>query len=73
MNVNVVLRYVVMGLSSAVMIVGVLVMLGTLHVNFPGQFRVIVGAVVFLYGGYRFVISYFRKPDRNGNDHEILR
>jgi hypothetical protein len=73
MNVNAVLRYVVLGLSSGAMIVGVLVMLGTLQVNFPEQFRVIVGAVVFLYGGYRFVISYFRKPDRNGNDHEAFR
>ncbi|MDH3251971.1 MAG: hypothetical protein OEM41_04215 [Ignavibacteria bacterium] len=73
MNVNAVLRYVLLVLSSAAMAVGVLVMMGTLHVNFPEQFRVIVGAVVFLYGGYRFVISYFRKPNRNGNDNEAFR
>lgn len=73
MNVNVVLRYVVLTLSTGAMIVGVLVMVGTLHVNFPDQFRVVVGAVVFLYGGYRFAISYFRNPHRSGDDDDRYR
>jgi hypothetical protein len=73
MNVNVVLRYVVLVLSSGAMVIGVLVMAGMLHVNFPDQFRVVVGAVVFLYGGYRFAISYFRNPYRSGDEDERRR
>jgi len=58
-----VIRYAVMILSSALMVLGVLVMAGLLVPRyFPSEYRVILGAVVFLYGTYRFVIGYFQKP-----------
>jgi len=48
-----------------VMLVGVLVMVGLLvPVYFPEQFRIIMGVVVFLYGLYRFVVSYTRLKGR---------
>jgi len=42
------------------MVLGILVMAGVLvPVYLPNQFGVIFGAVIFLYGLYRFVITYF--------------
>jgi putative Ca2+/H+ antiporter (TMEM165/GDT1 family) len=68
MSVSTILRYSILAVSTAAMVVGVLVMMGTLVPKyFPEQYRVIIGAVVFLYGAYRFAIAYFRynKPNRD--------
>jgi putative Ca2+/H+ antiporter (TMEM165/GDT1 family) len=52
----------VLAVSAAVMVVGVLVMIGYLVPRyFPEDYRIIMGAVVFLYGAYRFTITYFRQ------------
>lgn len=60
-----ILNLAVMVLSAAVMLVGVLAMVGLLvPVYIPQQYRIIVGVVVFLYGLYRFVLSYFRLQRR---------
>ncbi len=57
-----VLRYSVLAVSAAAMVVGVLVMIGYLVPRyFPEDYRLIMGAVVFLYGAYRFAITYFRQ------------
>ena len=57
------LRYVILAVSAAAAVVGIMIMGGWLVPrNFPEQYRVVVGAVVFLYGVYRFVIAYFRNP-----------
>lgn len=61
MNIVSVLRYVVYAVSGAVMIAGMMAILGFLvpkHV--PEHYRVIFGAVVFLYGAYRLVLTYVR-------------
>jgi hypothetical protein len=64
-SVNRVLNVVVMVLSAAVMLVGLLAIVGMLiPVYIPEQYRVLVGVVVFLYGLYRFVLSYFRLQRR---------
>jgi hypothetical protein len=63
MNFTVVIRYAILSLSSALMVLGVLVMAGLMVPSaFPEQYRVILGAVVFLYGAYRFSVAYFRRP-----------
>lgn len=64
-DVNRILNVVVMVLAAAVMAVGVLAILGMLiPVYIPEQYRIIMGVVVFLYGLYRFVLSYFRLQRR---------
>jgi hypothetical protein len=65
MDANKLLNLTVIVISTAVMLVGALVVIGKLvPVYFPEQFRIIVGVVVFLYGLYRFVLSYFRMKRR---------
>jgi len=65
MDPNKVMNLVVMVVAAAVMLVGVLVMVGLLIPRyFPDQYRIIIGVVVFLYGLYRFVLSYFRLKRR---------
>jgi hypothetical protein len=65
MNPMSVLRVVVLIVSGAAMIVGLLGMFGVLVPrNFPGEYRVVVGVVVFLYGLHRFVVVFFRQPKR---------
>jgi hypothetical protein len=59
-----VIRYVILVLSSVAMIFGVLVMAGVFvpaRGEFPEYYRYIIGAVIVLYGMYRFLISYFRR------------
>jgi hypothetical protein len=56
------LRIVVLVGSAALAGFGVLVMAGVFEPpNFPRDYRVILGAVVTLYGIYRFAIAYYRK------------
>ncbi len=64
MNVISVLKYVGLAVSALAMVIGVLAMAGVLVPRyFPEQYRVVIGAVVFLYGAYRFVVLYYRnKP-----------
>jgi hypothetical protein len=65
-DVNRLLNVVVMVLAAAVMLVGVLAIIGLLiPVYIPEQYRIIFGVVVFLYGLYRFVLSYFRLQRRD--------
>jgi len=65
MNVTEVLKYTILVISAAAMLLGVLIIVGVLVPrNFPDQYRVIMGIVVFLYGLYRFVIAYIRSPGR---------
>jgi hypothetical protein len=65
MTVERIVRYTVMILAGAVAMAGILVMTGYL-VNgmITGQFRIAAGAVIFLYGAYRFTVAYFRRPGR---------
>jgi hypothetical protein len=59
-----VVRYVILGLSAAAMAFGVLVMMGVIvpaRSGFSENMRIVIGAVIFLYGMYRFLISYFRR------------
>lgn len=65
MNINRVTDIIVMVISAAVMLVGVLAMVGLLiPLYVPEQFRLLVALVVFLYGLYRFVLSYSRLKRR---------
>jgi hypothetical protein len=65
-DVNRLLNVLVMILAAAVMLVGILAIIGLLiPVYIPEQYRIIVGVVVFLYGLYRFVLSYFRLQRRD--------
>jgi hypothetical protein len=44
------------------MVVGLLVIVGVLvPKNLPDQYGVLIGAVIFLYGAYRFSIAYFKR------------
>jgi hypothetical protein len=72
MNISSVLRYSGLVFSSAMMVVGALVMIGLLVPRYfqEERFRIIIGAVVFLYGAYRFVISYYRDRGVNRDDEE---
>jgi hypothetical protein len=63
--VSAVLKYAVLVAATAVMIVGMLVTAGVLVPRYiPDQFRVISGIVVFLYGLYRFVITWIGRQRR---------
>ncbi len=63
MNFTVIIRYAILALSSALMVLGVLVTAGLMVPrNFPGEYRILLGVVVFLYGAYRFSVAYFRSP-----------
>lgn len=59
-----VLRYLLLALSAAAMVFGVLIMVGVLvpsRVTLPEHIQIVLGAVIFLYGLYRFLISYYRR------------
>ncbi len=59
------LNYVILVVSAAVAVFGTLVIAGILVPrNFPEQFRVIIGAVITLYGIYHFVVSWYRQRER---------
>ena len=62
-----VMRIAVMVLASVVAIVGVVIMTALLvRSGIPENIRIILGATVFLYGAYKFTVSFFKKPDRGG-------
>jgi prolipoprotein diacylglyceryltransferase len=59
------MRWVALGLSAAAMAGGVLIMTGYLVPRRPGfsdEVGVAFGVVIFLYGMYRFAITYYRRP-----------
>jgi hypothetical protein len=65
MTVDRIVRYTVMILAAAVAMAGILVMTGFLiNVAITGEFRIVMGAAIFLYGVYRFTVAYFRRPER---------
>ncbi len=56
---------VILIVSTAVMLAGLTVALGVVHLkNIPDQLRWVFGTVVFLYGLYRFVIAFSRGTAR---------
>ena len=60
-TVNMVLRAAVLVLSTGVMIAGLALALGFVRMkNLPDEFRLVAGIVVFLYGLYRFVLTFGR-------------
>jgi hypothetical protein len=62
-NFALIIRYAILALSSALMVLGVLVTVGLMVPrNFPGEYRILLGVIVFLYGSYRFSVAYFRHP-----------
>jgi len=62
MSVPSVLRIITLVLASSAMVCGILVVGDILAPpNIPDQFRIILGVVVFLYGAYRFVITFYQK------------
>ncbi len=66
MDVASVLRIAVLVLSTGAMLAGIAVMIGLLVPrNFPGEYRFLMGVVIFLYGAYRFVVGYYRKKDES--------
>lgn len=69
MNISLVLRVSVLAVSALAMVVGVLVMAGFLVPKyFPEQYVVIIGAVIFLYGAYRFALTFFRHRALNRDE-----
>ena len=59
-----VIRYVILTLSAAAVVFGVLVIAGVFvpsRGEFSVEMRYVIGAVITLYGLYRFLISYFRR------------
>ena len=70
MNFSSTFRYVMLGLSASAMLLGVAVIAGWLvPARLPGDYRVVMGAVIFLYGAYRFVVTMFdqRRESRGGS------
>jgi hypothetical protein len=62
-----VLRIVALAGSAALAGFGVLVMAGVFEPpNFPRDYRIILGAVVTLYGIYRFAVAYYRRDRERG-------
>jgi hypothetical protein len=62
-NVTAIVRYVILVLSSSLVVLGVAIIAGLMVPrSFPGEYRLILGAVVLLYGVYRFAIAYYRRP-----------
>jgi hypothetical protein len=65
MDFPTVFRYAILVISALAMAAGILVMMGVLVPrNLPEQYGVVMGAVIFLYGAYRFAITYFRRTER---------
>lgn len=69
-----VLRWVVLALSAGAMLAGVAVIAGVfVPAHLPGEFRIPLGAVVLLYGAYRFTVAWFRRPPGDtGRDGTVL-
>jgi hypothetical protein len=60
MNYQAMFRYTILIISGLAMVLGVLVVAGILvPKRLPGDFGLIIGVVIFLYGAYRFAVTYF--------------
>jgi hypothetical protein len=60
------MRIAVMVLASVVSIVGLVIMAGLLvRPEIPANIRIILGATVFLYGAYKFTVTYFKRPEKD--------
>jgi len=71
MDINAILRTTVLVLSAAAMLGGAAVIAGWLVPrHFPDQYRVILGAVIVLYGAYRFALTLTR-PRRRDRDEGL--
>ena len=65
MNAGRVLHYAILVGSVVVSVFGVLVMAGIfVPRNVPGDYRIILGVIIALYGVYRFVVAFFRQRNR---------
>jgi len=65
MRIERLVRFAIMILAGAVALAGILVMTGVLaNAAINGQFRIAMGAAIFLYGVYRFTVAYFRRPEQ---------
>jgi hypothetical protein len=65
MEVNRAIRYVVLVLSAAAVLAGVLILAGILvprNEAFGDGLRIVFGVVIVLYGAYRFSVTWFRRP-----------
>lgn len=61
-----IVRYVILALSTVVVLFGALVVAGVLvpsHLALPHEYRIVIGLVISLYGLYRFVVT-FNRPTR---------
>ncbi|MFN0159329.1 MAG: hypothetical protein ACKVRP_14810 [Bacteroidota bacterium] len=70
MSFPAIVRYVVLAVSASAMVVGIAVMAGWLvPTQLSGDYSVILGAVVFLYGAYRFAITFYsqRRESHHGS------
>ena len=66
MNYQVIFRYVILVFSGLAMVLGILVVAGVfVPRNLPEHYGVLMGSVVFLYGAYRFSITYFRRVQKS--------
>jgi uncharacterized membrane protein len=68
-DVSAILRYFALALCVGAMTGGLLVIIGFLVPRYvPEDYRIMMGAVIFLYGAYRFVVIYYRKKVDQGAD-----
>lgn len=70
MNMSLIARYTILVISGAAVVLGILVIAGFLKPRYftDDNIRIIIGAVITLYGLYRFVIAYFQKPGGRSNE-----
>ena len=60
--INRIVRVTIVVLSSGVMVIGIALIVGVASLrSVPGEWRTVVGIVVFLYGLYRLVRAVFRR------------
>jgi len=65
MDVNRTVRYVILVLSAAAMVAGVLILTGFLvprNESIGDELRIGFGVVILLYGAYRFIATLLRRP-----------
>lgn len=66
MTVTTGIRYVILVVCGGAMLAGIAIMAGWLVPRqFPGDYNVIFGAVIFLYGAYRFAIVFMQMQREN--------
>ena len=59
------MRSVILILAAALAVTGLLMITGVLdRAGMAGELRIVLGATVFLYGSYKFTVTWFRQPGR---------